>query len=255
MSAIRRSSYSPTVARLSATDYQGVLHVLGEAGAVDGPTPFPEPVLDALRRLVPCDVVAYHEASSLWEPAWGFVGDPRGPMTPDIRAAVERYAYQDPIPPGNGARKYSDFISRRDHHRLELYQEADRPLGVEYMLRLWLDPTSASGARFEFDRADRDFGERDRAVLDLLLPHLRQVRRKAARMRRSANGPSTLTPREHEILEHVADGRTNAEVAWLLGISPDTVRKHLENAYAKLGVHTRTGAVAALAGRPVDDDA
>jgi DNA-binding CsgD family transcriptional regulator len=31
-----------------------------------------------------------------------------------------------------------------------------------------------------------------------------------------------------------------------LGISPETVRKHLENAYEKLGVHTRTGAVAAL---------
>jgi hypothetical protein len=35
-------------------------------------------------------------------------------------------------------------------------------------------------------------------------------------------------------------------VARLLWISPGTVRKHLENAYDKLGVHTRTGAVAAL---------
>jgi hypothetical protein len=46
----------------------------------------------------------------------------------------------------------------------------------------------------------------------------------------------------------VSDGiaRIDAEVAWLLGISPETVRKHLENAYEKLGVHTRTGAVAML---------
>jgi DNA-binding CsgD family transcriptional regulator len=35
-------------------------------------------------------------------------------------------------------------------------------------------------------------------------------------------------------------------VARVLWISPGTVRKHLENAYEKLGVHTRTGAVAAL---------
>ena len=32
----------------------------------------------------------------------------------------------------------------------------------------------------------------------------------------------------------------------MLWISPGTVRKHLENVYDKLGVHTRTGAVAAL---------
>ena len=39
---------------------------------------------------------------------------------------------------------------------------------------------------------------------------------------------------------------TNVEVARLLWISPATVRKHLENAYEKLEVHNRTGAVAAL---------
>jgi DNA-binding CsgD family transcriptional regulator len=37
----------------------------------------------------------------------------------------------------------------------------------------------------------------------------------------------------------------NAEVAKILWISPGTVRKHLKNAYEKLGVHTRTAAVAA----------
>jgi DNA-binding CsgD family transcriptional regulator len=57
-----------------------------------------------------------------------------------------------------------------------------------------------------------------------------------------------LTDREREIIELVADGRQNIEVAGLLAISPATVRKHLENAYAKLGVHTRTGAAAAIAG-------
>ena len=47
--------------RISESDYRGMLEVLHEAGDVEGPVPFPEPVLDALRRLVPCDVVAYHE--------------------------------------------------------------------------------------------------------------------------------------------------------------------------------------------------
>jgi len=55
--------------------------------------------------------------------------------------------------------------------------------------------------------------------------------------------PFGLTTREREILALVAEGRSNAEVAAALWISPGTVGKHLENAYAKLGVATRTAAV------------
>ena len=44
----------------------------------------------------------------------------------------------------------------------------------------------------------------------------------------------------------VAQGMTNMEVAKMLWISPGTVRKHLENVYERLGVHTRTGAIAAV---------
>ena len=53
-----------------------------------------------------------------------------------------------------------------------------------------------------------------------------------------------LTAREREVLAWVAHGKRNAEVAELLCLSPATVRTHLENVYAKLGVNTRTAAVA-----------
>lgn len=112
------------------------------------------------------------------------------------------------------------------------------------MLQLYFEP-GRTDARLEFDRADPNFSERDRRVLDLLLPHLRQFLRAAWRRPRAPNG---LTAREREVIAHVAKGRTNGEVAQLLAISPETVRKHLENAYEKLGVHTRTGAVAAVFG-------
>jgi DNA-binding CsgD family transcriptional regulator len=56
-------------------------------------------------------------------------------------------------------------------------------------------------------------------------------------------GPG-LTAREQQVLSWVARGKTNAEVAEVLWLSPGTVRKHLENAFAKLGVRTRTAAVA-----------
>jgi DNA-binding CsgD family transcriptional regulator len=60
-----------------------------------------------------------------------------------------------------------------------------------------------------------------------------------------------LTAREREILDLVAEGRTNAEIAERLWVSPGTVRRHLENIYAKLGVHTRTAAVALFRERPL----
>jgi DNA-binding CsgD family transcriptional regulator len=55
---------------------------------------------------------------------------------------------------------------------------------------------------------------------------------------------ATLTPRERQVLEWLAEGKTNAEIAQILVAAPATVRKHLEHIYGKLGVHTRTAAVA-----------
>jgi DNA-binding CsgD family transcriptional regulator len=45
-----------------------------------------------------------------------------------------------------------------------------------------------------------------------------------------------------------ARGETNAEIARILWLSPGTVRKNLENVFAKLGIKTRTAAVAAYIG-------
>jgi DNA-binding NarL/FixJ family response regulator len=53
-----------------------------------------------------------------------------------------------------------------------------------------------------------------------------------------------LTPREAEILFWVAQGKTNPEIATILGIGLTTVKKHLESTFAKLGVENRTSAAA-----------
>lgn len=54
-----------------------------------------------------------------------------------------------------------------------------------------------------------------------------------------------LTPREHQVLQLVAKGYKNQEIASSLGISEGTVQNHLTNIYVKLDVHTRTEAVTA----------
>lgn len=48
-----------------------------------------------------------------------------------------------------------------------------------------------------------------------------------------------LTERERDVLGHLSGGMTAQQIAHRLGISSSTVRKHLEHAYAKLGVHDR----------------
>ena len=59
--------------------------------------------------------------------------------------------------------------------------------------------------------------------------------------------PNPLTQRELDVLAWVARGKTNRDVAEILGMSPRTVNKHLEHIYEKLGVETRTAAVAQFA--------
>jgi DNA-binding CsgD family transcriptional regulator len=55
-----------------------------------------------------------------------------------------------------------------------------------------------------------------------------------------------LTTREQQILEQVALGKENDEIAMKLGIASATVAKHLEHVYRKLGVPNRTAAAALL---------
>jgi DNA-binding NarL/FixJ family response regulator len=56
-----------------------------------------------------------------------------------------------------------------------------------------------------------------------------------------------LTTREGEVLSWLSKGKTNRDIAQILGLSPRTVDKHLEQIYAKLGVENRTAAAAVAA--------
>lgn len=53
---------------------------------------------------------------------------------------------------------------------------------------------------------------------------------------------SELTPREQEILEHIAEGESNKLIARNLGISDGTVKLHVKAILRKLGVHSRVEA-------------
>jgi DNA-binding NarL/FixJ family response regulator len=55
---------------------------------------------------------------------------------------------------------------------------------------------------------------------------------------------SRLTPREAEILRHVADGSADGAIARRLNLSESTVKTHLRSVYSKLDVSGRAAAVA-----------
>jgi len=59
---------------------------------------------------------------------------------------------------------------------------------------------------------------------------------------------NTLTDREREVLDLLAQGLTNKEIAEKLVITTNTVKRHLKAVFEKLGVHTRSAATAKVAG-------
>jgi DNA-binding NarL/FixJ family response regulator len=61
---------------------------------------------------------------------------------------------------------------------------------------------------------------------------------------RSRQQLESLTPREAEMLEHIAHGLQTNEIAELLGLSERTIGSHLRNIYAKLHVRSRAAAIA-----------
>ncbi|AOY91132.1 hypothetical protein BKK79_04365 [Cupriavidus sp. USMAA2-4] len=74
--------------------------------------------------------------------------------------------------------------------------------------------------------------------------------------RLAAAPPGTLTARERQVLRWLARGKTDRDIASVLGISTRTVQKHLQHVYVKLGVETRTAAVVRGMGwLPADDAA
>ncbi len=78
-------------------------------------------------------------------------------------------------------------------------------------------------------------------LMDLITPHLHRallhtLDDKACRSR----SQNRLTAREQEILHAMCAGRTNKEIAGLLGISDNTVRNHVQRIYKKLGATNRT---------------
>ena len=124
-----------------------------------------------------------------------------------------------------------------------IYADCPDPCGVEESLIMPLPAPPGIVRRLVFlRRSGCPFGEEHRSAAVLLQPHIADALR--LQSRRAAARP--LTARQRELLWLVAAGQANTVIARQLGLSPSTVRKHLENAFARLEVSSRTEAVAKI---------
>lgn len=101
--------------------------------------------------------------------------------------------------------------------------------------------------------------ERQQVMLDLIRPHLdlacsnaRQVTAQRTAVKAAVLTAFGLTPREADVAHWVAAGKTNAEIARILGTSARTIEKHVERVLGKLGVENRTAAALLISNQRSD---
>jgi DNA-binding CsgD family transcriptional regulator len=253
--AVRRSfdrrwtASAPRICRASSTSSSRRTHA--------GERPFTVESLKALGRLVPSERLGYTEIDRIERRILEYVGTDQE----DDDGGVVRFsdivdehplrhyqlAYLD-----FSAKRVSDVISYRRLRRTRVYAEWFQPFCLAGDLEAGILRSRARTHNFVLNRADRDFSTRDRAVLELVRPHLARIHEHAAlRSGLSITLPDLerLTSREAEVLELVGRGLTNGAIAERLWVSPGTVKKHLDNIYAKLGVTNRTAAASRLGRR------
>ena len=230
-----------------------------------------ERILEAVRLLIPGDVQAVTEVNY----RTGQIGGRSLPAPEDcligFRTVAESYEvlqrhfHEHPVVMGfrrtrsGGAERISDHLSAPVFHETALYCEFYRKMRVEDQVVLMLPTAPDSAAGVAVSRSRRSFRAAHVDRLNRLGPHLIQAYRNAERIssleRRDTLPADRVTAalealglrrRESEVLQLIAGGYSNAGAAAELGVSPLTIKKHLEHIYATLGVGTRSEAVARL---------
>jgi DNA-binding CsgD family transcriptional regulator len=171
---------------------------------------------------------------------------------------------------GDGkARRLSEIISMRELRGTTFFNEISRKNRLVRQLTIYMPVTDGHSLVVALCRESPDFSEKDRASLDLLRPHIEKAwlkaweaeRRRQELERVRARWPALmdsdrlgsivrarfkLSPREAEVLVWITEGKTNAEIAMILGLTPATVKFYVERILNKLGCETRTAATRAV---------
>ncbi|MGJ4882531.1 MULTISPECIES: response regulator transcription factor [unclassified Bradyrhizobium] len=118
-------------------------------------------------------------------------------------------------------------------------------------LRLWLDQAQNGKGGAKAAASIPDHPELRLYYMGGAGPNeflLRLAKESSGELPKEFSSEFGLTTREGEVLSWLSKGKTNRDIAQILGLSPRTVDKHLEQIYAKLGVENRTAAAAVATG-------
>ncbi|MBO0882018.1 MAG: response regulator transcription factor [Mycobacterium sp.] len=142
--------------------------------------------------------------------------------------------------------RISDVMPWERFRQTRLLVEVLAPVGACHMITIMLvPPASGQLVYFGTTRADPDYTDGELELCRNLQPCL--VALYTALALAEHTGPpgetTTLTRRERAVLGYLADGLTAEAIARRMSTRPATVRKHLQNLYAKLGTSDRLGAV------------
>jgi DNA-binding CsgD family transcriptional regulator len=221
------------------------LHAIGaECGAAGGfarrgVTALAAVIGSELTTLSVCDLDSNHRS---------VVSDAPGAISARQIEVFDRHFHEHPLVRAHGrnpaaaTKRICDLVPSEAFLETPLYNDYYRPIGIRHAMALPIYVDRRLLVSFVFNRASSAFGERELQLAETLRPHLANLYRLTG-----ANTPvntTALTAREREVLEWVAAGKTNRDIAAILGARPRTIEKHLERIYEKLGVETRTAAAA-----------
>jgi DNA-binding CsgD family transcriptional regulator len=168
-----------------------------------------------------------------------------------VLQATDRLEREHPaIPLFTGVAGYARGILERDAQALlaaaDVFQSSSRPL-------LYAAAAEDAGAELaHIDRGDEALDQLN-AAFDTYMQHealadarrvgreLRElgVQRRVVSQSRAKTGWDSLTGAELKVTNLIAEGATNRSVAQRLNVTPHTVKAHLHNAFAKLGINSR----------------
>ncbi len=144
-----------------------------------------------------------------------------------------------------GVHPVSALISHHELLQTEIYNEFLRPYEHYYGINLFAfdGPDSIGDIRIWRRNGRPDFDDTEVELLSLIEPGFTEALKRTTRSRAAAAVSGTLarlSPREAAVAGLAAKGFADKEIARRLNVSFATVRAHLDNAFAKLGVRNRT---------------
>lgn len=156
----------------------------------------------------------------------------RDPVVTELRETVDRYSWSD-------VRERRD-LSCADARIIDEASEFD----VREGFTVPIVTLSGSVSIFCPCGRDPDLSPRARSALEIIgICSHQALSRALVRSQREGIAHTPLTPREREILQWVAAGKSDDEIAEILSIATSTVTAHVENAKQKLDAFKRTYAI------------